>query len=118
MTAVDVAFAAMSVLLVGAGLTLLYPAITGVQVVVYRKAVVALGVSTVLFVVGWLVSDLAYYGFVDANVVYVVASLVVTAASVLHLAAIWLFARDFVQFEADSIPVDVSTGDTEGFENE
>ncbi|MFB6270092.1 MAG: hypothetical protein ABEH83_09120 [Halobacterium sp.] len=118
MSLVTAAYGAMSVVLIAAGLTLVYPALKGVQVVVYRRAVLALGTSAVLFVVGWLISDLTYHGLVDARILYVVSSLVITVASVLHLYAIWLFARDFVAFDTDDYGVDVDSGDVEGFENE
>jgi hypothetical protein len=115
---VATAYAAMSVLLVASCVALLYPAVTGVQVVVYRKAVLALGASALLFVVGWLLNDVTYHGFVDARALDVIASLIVTAAAATHLVAIWLFARDFLQFDAESLAIEVDGGDAEGFEDE
>lgn len=118
MSLVSAAYGAMSVVLVLSGAALLYPAVTGVQVVVYRTAVFALGASALLFVAGWLVSDLTYHGLVHDDTLYVVSSVVITAAAALHFVAVWLFARDFVQFDADQVAI--GSGDTHdgGFADE
>lgn len=112
------AYAVMSVLLAASGIALLYPIATGTQVVVYRKAVVALGTSAMLFVVGWLVTDITFHGFLQTDLVTVVGSLVITVAGVLHLVAVWLFARDFVQFGDQAVTIDVDGGASGGFGDE
>jgi hypothetical protein len=116
-TVVSALFAAMSMVLLLSGAILVYTALSGVQVVVYRKAVFALGASAMLLVVGWLVSDLTYHGFLETRVLYVVSDGILTVGAAVHLWAVWLFARDFVQFESESTSIEVGYSNG-GFEDE
>lgn len=117
MTVVSTLFAAMSMVLLLSGAILVYTALSGVQVVVYRKAVFALGTSAMLLVVGWLVSDLTYHGFLETRILYVVSDVILVVGAAVHLLAVWLFARDFVQFEGESLQIDAGTTGG-GFEDE
>lgn len=112
MSVVTVAFTGMSLVLLLSGVVLVYTALSGVQVVVYRKAILTLGTSAMLLVVGWLVSDLTYHGFVETRLLYVLSDLILSVGAGLHLLAVWLFARDFVQFESAGLSIDV--GETGG----
>lgn len=78
----------------------------------YRRAVLALGTSVVLFVLGWLGTDLQYFGVIDSDGAYVVSFTVLTVAAALHFAAIWLFVQDFLQFDAGD--VSIRADDVEG----
>lgn len=117
MSLVTAAFAGMSLVLLLSGGFLVYLAVSGIQVVVYRKAVLALGASAMLLVVGWLVSDLTYHGFLETRLPYLISDAILAVGAAVHLWAVWLFARDFVQFDsaAGSIEVGESNG---GFEDE
>lgn len=118
MTLVELAYLAMSVVLLLAGLVIAYPAVAGVQVVVYRRAVVALSASILLFVASWLVIFL--YAF-DLSSEYTVTILSLggnTVAGVLHFVAVWQFARDFVEFDAGTVDIDVPRSTTGGFSDE
>lgn len=117
MSVVSTAFAGMSMVLLLSGAILVYTALSGVQVVVYRKAVFALGASAMLLVVGWLVSDLTYHGFLETRVVYVISDAILVVGAAVHLLAVWLFARDFVQFESGTVSIDTETT-TGGFGDE
>lgn len=112
MSVVSAIFAGLSLLLVASGAVLVYTALSGVQVVVYRKAVLALGASALLLVVGWLVSDLTYHGFTETRWLYVVSDCILAVGAAVHLLAVWRFARDFVQFGTDSTSIDA--GETTG----
>lgn len=118
MSFVTTAFAGMSLVLLLSGAFLVYLAVSGVQVVVYRKAVLALGTSAMLLVVGWLISDLAFHGFVQLRVLYVVSDSLQAVAAAVHLWAVWLFARDFVQFDSASTSINVGETNNGGFEDE
>lgn len=120
MTVADALYAAMTVLLVVAGGTLIYPAMRGFQVIVYRRAVLLLGASAVLFVVGWVITELHYIDIVESNLLNLAGVVVLTVAAAVHLAAVWLFTRDFVQFDTDTLAIDadVDPGEVGGFGDE
>lgn len=118
MSVQTIAFAGMSLLLLLSGAFLVYLAVSGIQVVVYRKAVMALGSSAMLLVVGWLVSDLTYHGFVQLRILYVVSDAFLVVGAAVHLYAVWLFARDFVQFDSASASIDVGETNNGGFDDE
>lgn len=117
MSVVATAFAGMSLVLLLSGAVLVYTALSGVQVVVYRRAVLALGTSAMLLVVGWLVSDLTYHGFLETRLLYVVSDAILTVGAAVHLLAVWLFVRDFVQFGSASTSIEVGESNG-GFEDE
>jgi cation transporter-like permease len=119
-TLADALYAAMTVLLVVAGGALIYPAVRGFQVVVYRRAVLYLGSSAVLFVVGWVMTDLYYRSVVESELLNLAGMAVLTVAAAVHFVAVWLFARDFVQFDSDTVAIDadVDSGDAGGFGDE
>ncbi|AHG05318.1 hypothetical protein HALDL1_11735 [Halobacterium sp. DL1] len=112
MNVVEAAYTGMSALLVLSAAVLIYPAARGFQVLVYRRAVLYLGTSVVLFVGGWVGADLLYFGLVGSRAPYVVSFVVLTAAAALHFVAVWLFVRDFVDIEPGSISIE--TSDVEG----
>jgi hypothetical protein len=114
---VNALFIGMSGVLLLSGLALVYIAVSGIQVVVYRQAVLALGGSAMLLVVAWLISDLTYHGIVDSRLPYFISDALLTVGAAVHLWAVWLFARDFVQFESESMAIDVGESGG-GFENE
>lgn len=115
MTPIEALYLAMTGLLILSGIALIAPAVRGVQVVVYRRATLVLGLSTLIFVAGWLVNFALYSPDGSMPVFgwyfYVLSGLA-------HVYAVWLFARDFIDFELDSgisLNVEQTTG---GFENE
>lgn len=120
MTLHELLSVAVTVLLVAAGGTLIYAAVSGFQVVVYRRAVLWLGTSGVLFVVGWVNTEVWVLGLIDSGVHAIAGVVVLTVAAALHLAAVWLFARDFVRFDTGTIEIDadVDHEDTGGFWDE
>lgn len=114
----QVVYTFMSVVLAIAGVVLLIPGIRGLQSVVYRRGVTALGASTLLFVVGWVSNHVFYYFLPGRDLLYEISWAVILAATVFHLYAVWLFARDFVTLETQD-RFEVTAGDHGGgFENE
>lgn len=113
MTVVELLYLGMTVLLVIAGVALVVPAVRGTQVVVYRRAMFTLGISTLIFVVGWLVN----YGLYVSGVTNpTLGWYLYLASGVTHLYAVWLFSRDFIHFREDghvTFDIDRPTG---GFE--
>lgn len=118
MTLVELAYLAMSVVLALAGLVIAYPAVAGVQVVVYRRAVLALSAGLLLFVASWLVIFLYAIGVASEYTVTILSLGGNTVAGVLHFVAVWLFARDFVVFDAGSIEISATSSTTGGFQDE
>lgn len=118
MNVIVLAYLGMSVVLAVSGLVIVYPAVAGVQVVVYRRAVLFLGASILLFVLSWLVVFLFVYGYMDRYTVTVVSLAGNTVAGTLHLAAVWLFARDFIEFGRDAMDVQIDSSETGGFADE
>lgn len=108
----------MSLVLALSGIVLLVPGIRGLQSVVYRRGVAALGASTILFVLGWVSNYVLYYYLPSRDLLYASSWVIILVAAVFHLYAVWLFARDFVTLETQErfeIAVDDPGG---GFENE
>lgn len=99
MTLVGALYLGMTVLLVLSGVALIAPAVRGIQVVVYRRATFALGLSTLVFVTGWLVNFALYSP--DGSLP-VIGWYIYVVSGFAHLYAVWLFARDFINFEQDS----------------
>lgn len=97
MTVIELLYFGMTILLIMAGIALLVPAVRGVQAVVYRRAMFALGISTLVFVLGWIINYALYYtGAQNPTIgwyIYLVSG-------VTHIYAVWLCARDFVAFES------------------
>ena len=118
MNAIVAAYLAMSVLLAVSGLVIVYPAVAGVQVVVYRRAVFALGASILLFVGSWLVVFLTVFDVVDEHVITLVSLGGNLVAGVLHFVAVWWFARDFVELGHGDIDIDAETSTHGGFADE
>jgi len=108
----------MALVLGISGLVLLVPSIRGLQSVVYRRGVAALGASTILFVFGWVSNYVIYYFLPTRELLYELSWLVILASAVFHLYAVWLFARDFVTLETQD-RFEVTAGEHGGgFENE
>lgn len=118
MTAIELAYLAMSVVLAVSGLVIVYPAVRGVQVVVYRRAVFALGASILMFVGSWLVVFLYVLGPLSERTVTLLSLSGDLVAGVLHFLAVWWFARDFVDLGTDSIDIDAGASGSGGFRNE
>lgn len=120
MNAIVAAYLAMSVVLAVSGLVIVYPAVAGVQVVVYRRAVFALGASILLFVGSWLVVFLTVFGVVDEQVVALASLSGNLVAGVFHFVAVWWFARDFVELGDGTIDIDPGASATVsgGFDDE
>lgn len=120
MTLHELLSVAITLLLVVAGGTLIYAAVSGSQVVVYRRAVLWLGTSAVLFVFGWVNAEVWVLDLIDSEAHAIAGVVVLTVAAVLHLAAVWLFARDFVRFGTGTIDIDadIDHEDAGGFFDE
>lgn len=113
MTVVELMYLAMTLLLVVAGIALLVPAIRGSQVILYRRAMFVLGVSTLIFVTGWLVNYARYQQGVSDPVAGWYLYLL---SGTTHIYAVWLFSRDFIAFQGgEDITVEID-GQSGGFE--
>lgn len=115
MTIVELMYLAMTLLLVVAGIALLVPAIRGSQVILYRRAMFVLGISTLIFVAGWLVNYAQYQQGVPDPVAGWYLYLL---SGTTHIYAVWLFSRDFIVFQGDediTVEIDDSSG---GFETD
>lgn len=113
MTVVELMYLAMTVLLVVAGIVLLVPAIRGSQVVLYRRAMFVLGVSTLLFVAGWLVN---YVRFQQGVTDPVAGWYLYLLSGITHIYAVWLFSRDFIVFQRDDALTVEFDGPSGGFD--
>lgn len=123
MSLIELAYLGMTVVLSLSGAVIVYPALKGVQVVVYRRAVLALGTSILLFVASWLVVFLYLFEVLDLRTVTLLSLGGNTVAGALHFAAVWWFARDFVEVERTDVgQTDVDIGGEQsangGFTNE
>lgn len=98
MSVVPLLYTLMTVFLIFSGIILIVPAIRGVQVVVYRRATFALGLSTLFFVAGWVVSYVLYSGGSSGPTL---GWYFYFPSGIIHIYAVWLFARDFINFEQD-----------------
>lgn len=114
----QVVYTFMSLVLAISGLVLLIPGIRGLQSVVYRRGVAALGASTILFVLGWVSNYLLYYYLPSRNLLYELSWVIILVAAIFHLYAVWLFARDFVAIETQEQYEVTSRDHSGGFENE
>lgn len=113
MTVVESLYLGMTILLIIAGVALIVPALRGLQVVVYRRAMFTLGISTLIFVVGWLVN---YVLYLNGATNPTAGWYLYLASGIIHLYAVWLFSRDFINFREEGhvgFGVDSPTG---GFE--